>query len=865
MADESEIDHEIYRLKLLKIKQLERELSEREGLPHLYGWPWYKWAWEIYNSNKSEILFTAANQISKAQCVRTEIPTPNGFKFLEDINIGDFVFDRQGQPVEVIDIPYLGEDECYEIEFNDFSKTTASGNHKWISKGYRERFRKIYSNRNGTIKTNQEYGKWNIYSTAGIISAGKYDPGTKPDKRFSIPISEKCVYENKNLFDPYYVGVYIGNGGESSITFNGEDLDVADRCLKYGRKYNTKKLVIGILKETKFILKSLGLNKRSFDKKIPGEYLLSSIGDRIKLLNGLMDTDGTCNKRGTNYSYSTTSFVLANQVLELVCSLGGIGQIKQYPSSYTKENGEKIKCRDHYIVTFWTTFNPFYSKRKSARWKLSKKYKHERVITKISPIGRRKMKCITVDNSDGSYLCTRNYIVTHNSSTMIRKNIMLATSPERWREFWPDLRAGNAPNLFWYFYPTLGTCTTEFEAKWQKEFLPRKDFKNDKKYGWKEEFFKGEIYGINFNSGVQIQFKSYEMKVKNLQSSSIYMLTADEEMPIDLYDELKSRLNATSGHFISGFTATLGQIFWEQAIEPQWIGKPEEKLPNALKMQIGLYDCKKYMDGTDSPWTEEKISRAISNCSSDSEIQRRIYGRFVKSEGLLYPSFSLEKNYVSSGALPKDWMIYGAIDPGSGDKGAHPTGIIFLAVNQEFTRGRVFRGWRGDGILTTSQDILNKFRELRQGYTVSYQIYDYAAKDFFMVASSQGETFIRADKAREKGIAILNTLFKAGMLTIDKDDPELGKLVTELLNLAAKTDKRDAADDLCDPLRYICAMVPWDFSSIEVPPELRENVSIPKPKTGAEQRRDFHNGKGEFQSSDKNEVDEELTYWSDLY
>lgn len=439
------------------------------------------------------------------------------------------------------------------------------------------------------------------------------------------------------------------------------------------------------------------------------------------------------------------------------------------------------------------------------------------------------------------------------SSTAIRKNIELATNKELWPKLWP----GKTPNLFWYFYPNFGLATTEFETKWM-EFLPKDQ--SDPVYGWKASFDKGMIQKIMFNSGVILQFKAYSQKMIDIQASSVYHVTADEEMPVHLLPEIAARTNATDGYFMMVFTATLGQQYWADTMEPK---SPEsEKHPHALKMCVSLYDSQFYEDGSPSPWTQEKIDRAKANCPTEAEIQRRVYGRFVKSEGLQYESFSVEKNMSKNHPLPRDWFVYGCVDPGSGGLSGHPTGILFVSVNPQYTKGRVFRGWRGDNIQTTSQDILNKYRELRGKTRSALDIYDPAAKDFFMVASSQNENFVAADKAREAGIAIVNTLFKNQMLSIQDDDPELQKLVVELCSLPVGIDKRKAKDDLIDPLRYICKLIPWDFSSIELPEALREEVLPHKEPTDQERRRAFF--KGEDENADTYSVEDELDSMNEL-
>lgn len=449
------------------------------------------------------------------------------------------------------------------------------------------------------------------------------------------------------------------------------------------------------------------------------------------------------------------------------------------------------------------------------------------------------------------------------STLAIRKNIHLATSPKLWKEFWPELPPNQPPGLFWYFYPTQAVATTEFEEKWQKTLLPRGAYKNHPQFGWREEYNKNEIYAIHFNTGVTIQFKSYSQKVKDLQTSSVYHMTCDEELPVEYLPELKARLNATDGYFLSVFTATLGQIFWKQAMEP--MSKDEEKFKDALKVQVSLFDSMRYEDGSPSPWTEAKIQRAIANCPTESEVQRRVYGRFVKSEGLMYEGFSLEKNISDNHPLPSSWDIYSGIDPGSGGKSGHPAAMVFVAVNPIGTEARVFRGWRGDGIPTTSEDILIKYRELKGGLNIVSQVYDYSAKDFFMIASRSGEAFTPADKGRDRGVALLNTLFKSGILKVQSGDPELEKLVSELSSLSVKEAKTQASDDLIDALRYTCMAIPWDFSKVEY----KEPTDKPLKKqetrllTEAERRKEWFMGS---QDKEKQQtIEDELDEWADLF
>lgn len=457
-------------------------------------------------------------------------------------------------------------------------------------------------------------------------------------------------------------------------------------------------------------------------------------------------------------------------------------------------------------------------------------------------------------------LCAANQI--SKSSTQIRKVIHWATSPEIWHELWPSLMPGQVPNCFWYLMPTADLAQAEFESKWEPLFLPRGKFKDDSKYGWEAVYDKGLIKKIEFKTGVTVYFKSYSQKIKDLQSSSVYAIFGDEEMPLEFVPELKARLNATDGYFHLVFTATLGQLYWEEAMSPPV--KSMERYPHAWKRTVSVYDCQFYEDGTPSHWTDAKIKRAIANCPTKADIDRRIFGKFVKTEGLRFPSFDMERNTCPFAPIPKHWLHFGAVDPGTGGATGHPAALGFIAVSPDYKHGRVWRCWRGDGISTASPDILSKYRELRGSLAMTGQAYDWASKEFFLHAAAKGEAFTPADKDRDSGFSLLNTLFKTGMLKVMIGDPdgETDKLVTEIRTLSATGDKRKAQDDLCDFARYCVKLIPWNFEDSDlVDSETFKDKPKPPEKSSQQQRRDWFMGIGE---PAEDSVESELAFWDNF-
>lgn len=453
-------------------------------------------------------------------------------------------------------------------------------------------------------------------------------------------------------------------------------------------------------------------------------------------------------------------------------------------------------------------------------------------------------------------LCAANQI--SKSSTQIRKCIHWATDKALWPELWQ-----RTPTQFWYLYPDQETVNIEFALKWEREFLPRGKYKDDPVHGW-EKLTEGKdkVKGIRFNSGVFVFFKTYTKQAQTLQAGSCDAVFADEELPEKIAAELMVRLNGTDGYFHMVFTATLGQELWRRAMEPE--KGEDEAFPGAHKQTVSLYECARYEDGSPSPWTPEKIGRAEGRCPTDREKQKRIFGRFVITEGLVYPSFSATLNVKKGHPLPKDWLVFSGTDKGTGGESNHPAAHLFLGVSPDFKQGRVFAAWRGDGIPTTDGDILIQYQRLKKDLRVRpiAQKYDTSAKSFGILANRAGEPFTSAERGHAIGEDLINSLFRHVMLII-YETPETMKLVRELATLKQGVDKSHAKDDLIDCLRYAVAEVPWDFSDIVLdPPEKPVEEHLNHGQQELKERRE------RFEEPKEDEADgvhEEFAEWNELY
>lgn len=439
------------------------------------------------------------------------------------------------------------------------------------------------------------------------------------------------------------------------------------------------------------------------------------------------------------------------------------------------------------------------------------------------------------------------------STTQIRKCIRWATDKSLWPTLWRT-----EPRQFWYMYPSFPLATSEFFEKWIPDILPAGEAKAMGPYAWSHEMDGKSIRAIHFASGVSVYFKAYSQTADMLQASTVHAVFADEEMPVDLFHEIQFRLAAVDGHYHNVFTATLGQEMWRVTMEP---GRSEKELfPDAFKRQVSLYDCMFFEDGSPGVWSQEKIERQKMMCKSENEIKKRIYGKFVSDEGLVYPSFSPDRNIKKAHVIPPTWYIYAGIDIGSGGQN-HPAAITFVAVDPDYKEGRVFLGWRGDSRETTAGDVLDKYIEMKGKMTVQGAFYDFSSRDFGIISSSVTE-IAPADKSHAKGEQILNVLFKNELLFL-YDTEELFKLSSEFQSLKVGARKENAADDFIDSCRYACSSIPWDWEKIQNLIDTKTDMPQ-RVKTELDQRREWVVASDEFMRKEWN-VEEEIDAWNELY
>lgn len=331
--------------------------------------------------------------------------TIDGFKPIEEITIGDIVFDGNGQHTTVMGVYPQGVRDIYRIKFDDGTHVDCDGEHLWKT----------------IIRQGKENGKSRIKSTKEMLS----EYGEKPPvfARWRIPKAPILEIDKKSVpIDPYTLGAILGDGhiygSNSFVSFTTADREILEYLICDGVSTLSHKFGYGLKGLSQQII-SLGLNGKTCENKfIPNDYLFNDYNCRLSVLKGLMDTDGSVDKRDGTCEFNSASKELAEGLSFIVRSIGGQAKIRKRSSFYRNDDGEKVHCLDSYRVRVISPVCPFRLERKAIYWKKRERISYDRYVHTIKKIGSYNATCIRVDSGDHTFL-TRNNIVTHNSQLIV--------------------------------------------------------------------------------------------------------------------------------------------------------------------------------------------------------------------------------------------------------------------------------------------------------------------------------------------------------------------------------------------------------------------------------------------------------------
>ena len=547
-----------------------------------------------------------------------------------EIKVNDRLISPSGNTTKVNKIHPQGKIKVLKIKFQDGREVKCSEEHLWDCW--------ISENNRRKLRTTKEI--YRIYK--------------KTKQKVIIPLTEQINYRNINhKLDPYLIGVLLGDGCiRQNITLTSGDIQIVDLLKKkipkeaninklkskysYSityTKHNKKGYLYNPITDELRRLNLMGLD--SSNKFIPTEYKKGLIKQRLDIVRGLLDTDGTVCKKG-KITFISKSERLADDLREILFSLG---------ARVTKSvKNKKFKGE---------LFGPFYElyiniKNKKQLFLLDRKYNRCREfnggkseignrIINIDYIGDQVCQCITIDKEDGLYL-TDNYIVTHNSYIGCWKGLLL------------NLKYPGNRGLICRKENTSLKQTTLFTLFTQ--VLPKEWIISHNKTDGKIVHatpIKGVYSTIIYGGLDKSEKNDYPTKIGGASYGWVF---ADETLELEKADW--GMLNTRLDYKIPRYTENQND-----RIPRQIFGATNPDSPKHWLYKF-FFECTKeerkerevyLMTPYENTYLPKSYIKHQESTLSGIQRERLLLGKWVGAEGLIYKSFDINKHIVDESEL----------------------------------------------------------------------------------------------------------------------------------------------------------------------------------------------------------------------
>jgi hypothetical protein len=335
---------------------------------------------QLNEEQKEAMSLIVNNQIvivtGRAGCLGlgTEVLMFNGtYKKVEDVVVGDQLMGIDSLPRNVLELK-RGVEQMYWIRQKRADDYRVNESHILSLKRVRPA---IYPRITVNKKRKIDYSTNPLHPkrvTVENISVSDYLK-VKRKKQYMGYISPCLQFDNKELLiDPYYLGLWLGDGNRRDIKqITTTDTEIIDYFNSLGCDVFTKKhdSIAYYFKENCIKLndefnKIYNLNNIAtlLEKYIPSDYLLNSKENRLKLLAGLLDSDGHYITVGKYYEIIQKNKHISEQIAFLSRSLGYKTNIRSKKATMKRKDGSVYKCEVYRISITPTDIVPVKIKRK---------------------------------------------------------------------------------------------------------------------------------------------------------------------------------------------------------------------------------------------------------------------------------------------------------------------------------------------------------------------------------------------------------------------------------------------------------------------------------------------------------------------
>lgn len=342
----------------------------------------------------------------KGLAIDTPVPTPDGWTLVGDLQVGDTVFGSDGAPRTVTNTYPYQERVCYRVRFTDGTELVVDDVQEFV----------------WTLSDSGREVTASAAESVGLVRSSR----KRAQRNLRLYNSGALVLPERQLpVEPYVLGCWLGDGSiHGGVITQPHDVELFERIEQQGYVVGppigargVSRTVYGLTSD----LRRAGILHRDTDwprshgrltgtKRIPTDYLRASHAQRLALLQGLMDTDGTWNRARKQAVFITTDALLARQVQELVATLGWNAHINPQRAS-----GFGVDTTVYHVSYSPFGANPFRLTRKARRVRPegSRRARY-RLVESIEPVPTVTTRCIDVDSPDHLYLATHAMLPVHN-------------------------------------------------------------------------------------------------------------------------------------------------------------------------------------------------------------------------------------------------------------------------------------------------------------------------------------------------------------------------------------------------------------------------------------------------------------------
>jgi type IV secretory pathway ATPase VirB11/archaellum biosynthesis ATPase len=376
----------------------------------------------------------------KAQPYGSLVLTPTGFRPIESLSTGDLITTPKGEIARLTGVHPQGEKEIFRVTFEDGRTVECCDDHLWNVWVWQTEYET--GKTHATRQPVDANARWRTLPLSEIRRW--FDTNQVKADRAAVPLVQPFAIELPPAtlpIPPYALGALLGDGHFAcSIHLSSADYEIVDRVmtdlpdyevvLQGKQDYRLRQKKQKKYSPLQTALQNLGLQgTRSHNKFVPEIYKRGSSVQRLAMLQGLLDTDGSVGHHGKGATLTTTSYQLAKDVQELAWSLGAIASISPRQTHFTY-NGQRRAGRPSWRVNIkHPDLTSFFSLPRKVSLCRPASISHRLKIIKIEPVGKKPARCITVNTPEGLYV-TDNYVVTHNS-TFLKTLVALIDALER--------------------------------------------------------------------------------------------------------------------------------------------------------------------------------------------------------------------------------------------------------------------------------------------------------------------------------------------------------------------------------------------------------------------------------------------------